>query len=293
MPSPLPRLIQRHSALLVAPEHWQLVCSALPLIERPLQRAAYAHWADEHLHTHLHREILFCIEGDTCQRFEGRDYPCRPGTVFLFDADEAHAKDYPQDGSSFIHLWIMVLANDAIASIYSQHNGQAVEPRNPPLVFDKGDRDALARAWCLVKAPPTWMPAELCRTALQTAVFSLIFRAMENWLSDTGEGGRARRHRDIVAAVQRHIETHLAEAENLDALAHISGYSKFHFVRLFKRYTGQTVHGFIDQCRLQRAQSLLDAGQPCKTVASELGFLSPAAFSNWRRRRGVRLHVRS
>ena len=284
MSSHLPRLNRRHSALLAAPEQWRFVCSALPITARPVRRTAYAHWADTHLHTHLHREILFCIAGDTCQRFGERDYPCRPGTVFLFDANETHAKGYPQDGSPFMHLWIMVLANDAIASIYSQHNDQSAEQRSPPLVFNKVDRDALARAWCLVKTPPAWMPATLCRTVLQAGVFSLVFRAMEKWLSDTSEDGRAHRHRDIVAAVQRHIETHLAEAEDLDALAHISGYSKFHFSRLFKQYTGQTVHGFIDQCRIHRARVLLDARQPCKTIAGDLGFLSPAAFSNWRRR---------
>ena len=278
------RLNHACSTLLATPEQWRFVCSALPHTERPLQRAAYARWADAHLHTHQQREILFCIEGDAYQRFGEKIYPCHPGTVFLFDVNEAHAVNYPLDDAPFKHIWIMVLANDAIAIIYSHQNGQVAEQRNPPVVFNKVDRDALVRAWDLAKSPLDWMSADLCRTALQTAIFSLLFRAMAKWQSSTDDAGRVRRHQDIVAAIQRHIETHLAESENLDALAHLSGYSKFHFSRMFKKCTGQTVNGFINQCRIDRAQTMLEAGELCKAIAGELGFLSPAAFSNWRRR---------
>jgi AraC-like DNA-binding protein/quercetin dioxygenase-like cupin family protein len=284
MPSSFPRLTVRRSALLSAPERWRFVGSALPIEEEPVRSAAYARWADAHVHAHRHREILFCIEGETCQRFGERDYPCRPGTIFLFDADERHARGYPPDKSAFVHLWIMVLADDAIACLYSRRNGQTAEQRSPPQVFNKADRDDLVHAWRFVESPPAWAPGTLGQTVLRSAVFALMFRAIENWMSGAAEGGRERRQREIVAAVQRHIETHLAEAEDLDALAHVAGYSKFYLIRMFKACTGQTVHGFIDQCRQQRARVLLDAGTSCKTVAGELGFFSPAAFSNWRRR---------
>ncbi len=83
---------------------------------------------------------------------------------------------------------------------------------------------------------------------------------------------------------QCRIATHLSEAEDLDVLAHLSGYSKFHFSRIFKACTGETVHTFIDACRLRKSSELLKRGVLCKEVAAALGFSSPAAYSNWRHR---------
>ena len=273
--------------LLAYPERWRMVCSALPLGERPVNAPAYERWASANLHTHRQREILFCIEGGSFQRFDGRTYRCRPGTVFLFGTGEEHARGYPPGRDTFVHLWIMVLADDVIANLYGARNGQAAEPRTPPWVFKKAEGESLIRAWRFAKAPPAWASAELGCAMLRAAIFPLVCRALENWLAEPAEEARATRRREIVAVVQRHIETHLSEAEDLDTLAHISGYSKFHFTRMFRACTGQTVHGYIDQCRETRARELLAAGTPCKAIAGELGFASPAAFSNWRRRRGV------
>ena len=67
----------------------------------------------------------------------------------------------------------------------------------------------------------------------------------------------------------------------LDMLARISGYSKFHFLRLFQRCTGQTVHTYIDHCRRQRVEAMLQQGCAKKEIAAALGFSCPAAFSRW------------
>lgn len=273
--------------ILSAPERWHFVCSALPIEEQAVSNAAYARWAEAHRDQHNHAEILFCLEGETYERFAGRDYRCRPGSVFLFDADEAHAKNYPQDGKSFTHLWIMVLANDVIANVYCQRGEQSAEQRSTPMVLAKAECDLLARCWHLAKHPAAWMAPSLRRTVLYSAVFAIVFRAIDNWLTAPGGDDRGKRRQEIVAAVQRHIATHLSEAEDLDVLAHLSGYSKFHFSRIFKACTGETIHAFIDACRLRKSSELLKRGVLCKEVAAALGFSSPAAYSNWRRRQRV------
>ncbi len=269
---------------LASPQSWRFVCSALPIEERPVRDPAYARWAKSHLDRHSHREILFCLAGETFEHFAGRDYRCRPGSVFLFDAGDIHAQGYPQDGRSFVHLWIMVLADDVIATVYSQTGRQPVELRRAPLVLAKAERDLLDRCWRMVKHPPGWMPGALRRTTLFSAVFAIVLRAVDNWIAPPAADNAAQRRQAVVAAIQRHIETHLAEDEDLDALARVSGYSKFHFARMFKACTGQTVHGYVDGCRRTQAEALLRQGLRCKEVAVAIGFASPAAFSNWRRR---------
>ncbi len=63
-------------------------------------------------------------------------------------------------------------------------------------------------------------------------------------------------------------------------LAALVGLSRAHFMRLFKATTGMTAHAFVEQLRLQKAQSLLATSKmPLKQIAAHLGFSTPASFS--------------
>lgn len=263
------------------PERWRFVCSLLPVEDSPVQDADYKRWAEAHLDRHAHRELLFCFEGEACERFAGRDYRCRPGSVFLVDANEEHARGYPTGGDDFSHLWIGLGGGGGSTIFYSQSGGKATS-KSMPMALAAAECALLTHCWERLRHPEPWMSPALRRTALSSAVFSLVFRALGNWLAPPGAPSSGRG--EIVAAVRRHIEDHLDEAADLDALAHLSGYSKFHFARMFKECSGQTVHGFVEQCRVRRAAALIQEGVPRKEIAGELGFSCPAAFSNWLRK---------
>jgi len=63
-------------------------------------------------------------------------------------------------------------------------------------------------------------------------------------------------------------------------LASLVGLSRAHFMRLFKATTGMTAHAFVEQLRLQQAQTLLaTTNMPLKQIAVHLGFSTPASFS--------------
>jgi len=266
------------------PERWRIVSSALPIEDNPASDAAYGRWLREHVHSHGYREMLFCFEGETFEHFAGRDYHCRPGSVFLFDVNEPHACGYPKGGESFTHLWIMGLGGSVVANFYCQRGGKPTEQRHMPLVLADVECELLERRWDGAKSPAPWMTPVFRRASLATAVFAVLLRAIEHWHAPPDLDAAPLRRQEIVAAVRRHIEAHLDEAADLDALAHLSGYSKFHFSRMFKECSGQTVHGFVESCRRKKAAALIQGGVPRKRIAGELGFSCPAAFSNWLRK---------
>ena len=73
-----------------------------------------------------------------------------------------------------------------------------------------------------------------------------------------------------------------------DALAEQAGQSLRTFQRKFKESTGQTPAAFVEDIRLDRAKALLSTGVPLKTIAEEVGYLSPAQLSIvFRRRFGI------
>ena len=53
-----------------------------------------------------------------------------------------------------------------------------------------------------------------------------------------------------------------------------------HFARVFRNTTGRSVHRWIEEVRLIRAEALLrDTAMPLKQVAADLGFSTPSSFS--------------
>lgn len=98
------------------------------------------------------------------------------------------------------------------------------------------------------------------------------------------------RENEGIRTVIRHIRTHYAEPLDVETLASLAGLSKFHFLREFKRVTGQTAVTYINNLRIERAVRMLDAGNTTvAAVAAACGFASHAYFSKtFYRLRGIR-----
>lgn len=81
--------------------------------------------------------------------------------------------------------------------------------------------------------------------------------------------------------VQDYIEANLGGDLSLDTLAEISGFSKFHFHRIFSGIVKETLLSYINRIRMERAISLLlhNNSMSITEVAMMLGFSESAAFS--------------
>ena len=78
-----------------------------------------------------------------------------------------------------------------------------------------------------------------------------------------------------------HVRAHLAEDLPLERLAQIALFSPFHFHRVFRTITGETVAGFVQRQRLERAAVALihHPDQSVLAVALDHGFASAAGFA--------------
>lgn len=83
-----------------------------------------------------------------------------------------------------------------------------------------------------------------------------------------------------LARVLDYIEAHLEGDLTLDRLASIACLSQFHFARTFKAAVGQSPHRYVSGRRLERAKSLLTAGdRPLVDIALALNFSGQANFT--------------
>ena len=83
----------------------------------------------------------------------------------------------------------------------------------------------------------------------------------------------------VMNHVLKYIEEHLEESLNIKRLAEIAGYSEYHFIRIFKRYTNETVMEYVCRRRLIRACEDILLGMRIIDVAIKYGWQSHSAFS--------------
>jgi len=90
----------------------------------------------------------------------------------------------------------------------------------------------------------------------------------------------------ILRRVREKIEANLEADLSLESLAEESGYSRAHFLRMFRAATGLTPHQYVMDLRLARAQERLSqAGSSIVDVAVSCGFASQSHMTSVFRRR--------
>ena len=84
------------------------------------------------------------------------------------------------------------------------------------------------------------------------------------------------------------IEKNYQDNINVDLIADESCFSKFHFIRLFKRIYGFTPHQYLIRVRVDKAKELLEQDYPVEEVCALVGFESVSSFSAlFKRRNGI------
>ena len=85
---------------------------------------------------------------------------------------------------------------------------------------------------------------------------------------------------EAVLSACRYINVHYMENLSLEKVAAVSGFSKFHFTRIFKQYMNMTFYEYLNSKRVKRAEELLyDKKMSITDVAMNSGFSSLSAFN--------------
>lgn len=91
--------------------------------------------------------------------------------------------------------------------------------------------------------------------------------------------GKSKEHTEKLMAVCSYIHDHCTEDLCLDDAASLAGFSKYHFSRLFKNFTGVSFYKYLNKKRIEHAEKLLvDPSLSITEVALQSGFSSLSAF---------------
>ena len=88
-----------------------------------------------------------------------------------------------------------------------------------------------------------------------------------------------KRQIEMVVGTRHYINNNFDRELNLDFLSHMCFTSKFHFLRLFKKYYGVTPKQYLTDKRIEIAKELLRKGTNVTETCFATGFESPSSFS--------------
>ncbi|MCD2259519.1 helix-turn-helix domain-containing protein [Psychroserpens luteolus] len=84
---------------------------------------------------------------------------------------------------------------------------------------------------------------------------------------------------ETVIATRNYIDNNYDKNLKLDFLSHIRFTSKYHLLRLFKRYYGQTPRQYLTDKRIEKSKDNLKNGMTVTETCFAVGFESLGSFS--------------
>lgn len=212
--------------------------------------------------------LIYCLEGAGLAELEGRQCPVRAGEVLLLREGRRHA--YQADPNDPWTIYWVHLGGRRVTAHFDDILGD-----DEAFVARVGRHSRLTEDLEL-----------LLTTAMRFRAHHQVYAAnlLKSILAFMALMRRQREERNAavdVPRIQAWLQAHLHERINLERLvAATSELSRYHFIREYKRQTGQTPMQAFQHLKISRACYLLDITDLGVTdVARDLGYDDPYYFS--------------
>ena len=126
---------------------------------------------------------------------------------------------------------------------------------------------------------------EYSEMKIHALITNLLIMLAENYMRSNAAFPNARiyKQKEYVSKLNlilEYIDSHYVENLDLDTVAKVSGFSKFHFTRLFKQYMDMTFYDYLNFRRMRAAEELLASPDYSITeLALASGFPSISTFN--------------
>ena len=231
-------------------------------------------------HYHEFCKILLLVSGSGFYTVDGQRYAVRAGDVVLVGSHQVHRPEF-EPGASYeriiLYLSPEFLRRSSVASCdltecFRGDRGHVLRSGEP----ERKKLFSLAAALEREMGGEEYGQAILSTSAVLRL---LVHIGRELRRNDAPRPGPATPENERVAAIVRHLDRHLTEDITIDELAEQFYLSKYHMMRIFRRETGATVHGYLTQRRLALARDLMATGTSATDACFRAGFRSYCSFT--------------
>ena len=209
--------------------------------------------------------LLLTYSGKGELIYKGESYTLHPGSLFVIDCREEHA--YRTLGNSWEHADLHIHGGN-VGFLYQEYFSK----RSPvfPLSNWKEYQNRLER---LLKENQALTLYRNLRVSSEIQKLLLFV------LNDQNSGNLIGEVPPPIAALTEYLAQNCSHEINLEDMAARCGLSKYHFLRLFKQYTGFTPYDYLNTLRIAQAKNLLaDTDLPAYKIGQMVGFPGEASF---------------
>ena len=209
--------------------------------------------------------LLLTYSGKGELIYKGESYTLHPGSLFVIDCREEH--EYRTLGNSWEHADLHIHGGN-VGFLYQEYFSK----RSPvfPLSNWKEYQNRLER---LLKENQALTLYRNLRVSSEIQKLLLFV------LNDQNSGNLIGEVPPPIAALTEYLAQNCSHEINLEDMAARCGLSKYHFLRLFKQYTGFTPYDYLNTLRIAQAKNLLaDTDLPAYKIGQMVGFPGGASF---------------
>lgn len=234
----------------------------------------------EHWHTEI--EIIMPTRGEY-EVVAGKDsYSLKEGDIIMINSGVVHGMKFVSKGERIV----MLVDPDCVEN---QEEMETIFLRLPAIYFKKADEEdpfyLFLRSQILELVREYDNGGAVMTQKICTGIRDLFSEFGRKGFSDANAQNTfgAMKQQEYIEAVLsacRYINVHYMENLSLEEVAAVSGFSKFHFTRIFKQYMNMTFYEYLNSKRVKRAEELLyEKKMSITDVAMNSGFSSLSAFN--------------
>lgn len=228
------------------------------------------------LHAHEALEVFICIQNDYQINANNKTYILKEGDILIIPPLMSH--EYINDKTGIRFIYLIELSN-----FFKSHDYKSIEP----LFFDaflcnmKTCPDIYETVYRLFMEMNAvyFTNANFWETIVYDKIYQVfieISKHSEFLMSEEFESSSHSTSR--INALLKYIDVNYSEEISTERAAEYTGFSKYHFLRLFKLQTGYTFHEYLTIKRISKAESLLATDIPITEIAFQTGFNTLPSF---------------
>ncbi len=214
--------------------------------------------------------LLFTTGGEGMLSYRGKTQSLSSGTGALIHCWEFH--EYKTARSGYWEFYWMHFSGGSVP-VYMDMLGKD----SPIALCADPDKEAILR---IFEAIFSHMQSALAsnQAVLSDQVSQLLTRLVcAHALFESAP--LKQKYRQELESVTQYIQSHYCEEISIDSVVSRTYLSKYHFLRIFKEYTGQSMYDYILHLRINHAKSLLKRSDtPVHQISSMVGFRDPTTF---------------
>jgi AraC-like DNA-binding protein len=230
------------------------------------------------LHWHSSMEIIMPVENSYTVVSGDLAYHLRKGDILIIQPNVLH-RILASPGRRFI-------CQASLLPIYSLDLYKSLNARLPSTLLITPEQDETLRAGIQEQLYGIYNEYDAIDQTTELSIYIGILRILL-LVSRAGAGNiafREDRNADKqtygnILTICEYINKHFADKLTLEEVAQKSGYSKYHFERLFKNFTNDTFYQYLNKVRIKNAELLIRENDVSITEAAyKSGFSTISSF---------------